>query len=149
MGSTPAERVLDAPLTGGPPIAPPPAATSPSAAPPAAVATAPTERQAIDGVLGRYRAAMNQLDAGAAQAVWPTVDGRALDRAFGQLDSQTVAFNSCSVSVIGQRATARCSGNTTYVPKVGNRSPRSEPRKWVIDLRKTGDRWLISGIDSQ
>jgi hypothetical protein len=126
-------------------VGPPPAA----AAAAAAGERAATGRQAIDDVLGRYQAAFTQLDAQAARSVWPAVDSRALARSFAQLESQTLSFDSCAVDVTGARATARCSGTAMYVPKVGNRRARSEDRHWILDLRNTGDRWIITAVDTQ
>jgi hypothetical protein len=59
-----------------------------------------------------------------------------------------VSFSACSVSIAGAQATARCTGSTTYVPKVGSRSARNEYRQWDIDLRKTGDGWHIASVYS-
>ena len=119
----------------------------PAVAPPA-VATL-DDRQLIGTALERYRAAFNALDANAARSVWPSVDATALDRAFGQLASQDMAFSSCSVSVNGSQATASCSGSTTYVTSIGNRGTRTDYRLWDFALRKTGQRWLITAVDSR
>ena len=100
-------------------------------------------------MLGRYRTAFNSLDAGAAQAVWPDVNRRALERGFNQLESQSVAFNDCSVLLHTERATARCSGRTTYVPKIGNRSKRTEARRWTFELQKSGEQWTIAAVDTR
>ena len=67
---------------------------------------------------------------GAARAVWPTVDAKALGRAFDQLQQQTLEFDECAIAVTGARAVASCGGNARYVPKVGNKSPRTEARQW-------------------
>ncbi len=105
-----------------------------------------TETAAIQSVLGRYRSAFNGLDAGAASRVWPTVDQRALGRAFDQLDEQTVAFSNCTVVVSGVRATASCGGTAHYVPKVGNKNPLTQSRHWTFDLRKVNDAWVIDAV---
>ena len=100
-------------------------------------------------MLGRYRTAFNDLDAVGAQAIWPTVDRRALERAFGQIERQDVRFTSCVVDVAGAVASARCSGRTNYVPRVGNRSERSENREWQFSLRKAGDQWNIASVQTR
>jgi hypothetical protein len=127
------------------PALPSPAASAPVASAPAA----PTDRQVIDAVLGRYRSAFNRLDAVGAQAIWPTVDRRALERAFGQLERQNVRFSSCAIDVTGVVASARCSGRTIYVPRVGNRDERSENREWQFSLRKAGDQWNIASVQTR
>jgi hypothetical protein len=142
---------------------PPPATTpSPSAPLPATpprpaplaepVPPAPAEAvdaRAIQLVLGRYRNAFNVLDSGAAKAVWPSVDARALSRAFDRLEEQAVQFSECNIAVTGVRATASCAGSAKYVPKVGNRSPHYEPRQWKFNLRKVDEGWLIDQVDSR
>ncbi len=61
-----------------------------------AVARSPSreaEARAIENVLGRYRIAFNKLDAGAASAVWPTVNEKTLAKAFERLESHDVSFD--------------------------------------------------------
>ena len=121
----------------------PPAEVAPAPAP------APTDRQIIQGILGEYQAAFSELDANAARAVWPGVNTGAHERAFGQLERQALRFNACSIAIIGTGATARCQGTTTYVPRVGKPTERTDSRQWQIDLKKTGDRWAIVSVDSR
>ena len=75
------------------------------------------------------------LDAEAARAVWPSVDARALARAFDSLTSQELAFDT-AVRDRGEAATAKCRGSATYTPKIGSREPRLESRQWTFQLRK-------------
>ena len=84
-----------------------------------------------------------------AAAVWPTVDRRALDRAFSQLSEQEFTFSSCEVSVQGVLASAACTGHARFVPKVGNTTPRSEPRRWDFRLRKAISGWVIDGVNAR
>jgi hypothetical protein len=127
----------------------PPAAAS-SAAGTAASAAADVDSGAIRDVLGRYRSAFNALDASAAQRVWPTVNQRTLDRAFGQLQEQSLSFDTCSIAVKGPLAEAVCSGTTRFVPAVGNRAAQTQQRKWSFSLRKgTGGGWLIQNVDAR
>ena len=100
-------------------------------------------------MLGQYRNAFSVLDSGAAKAVWPSVDARALGRAFDRLEEQAFEFNRCDIAVTGARATASCAGRARYVPKVGNRSPHYEPREWRFNLRKVEEAWLIEQVDSR
>ena len=154
LASSEAVRVATTPP---PPTTPspsaPPTATPPRPAPlaetaPAAPAEA-VDTRAIQQVLGQYRNAFSVLDSGAAKAVWPSVDARALGRAFDCLEEQAFEFNRCDIAVTGARATASCAGRTRYVPKVGNRSPHYEPREWRFNLRKVDEAWLIEQVDSR
>jgi len=104
----------------------------------------------IRSVLGRYRTAFNKLDSKAAQQVWPTVNERTLDRAFGQLVEQNLAFDSCTVNVKGVIAQADCRGSTRFVPKVGSRSAQVEPRRWSFSLRKEySGEWVIQDVKAR
>jgi hypothetical protein len=117
------------------------------------VARAPAvevETSAIRDVLGRYRNAFNALDAKAARQVWPTVNERTLDRAFGQLEEQDVYFDRCTIDVKGVLAQARCNGSTRFVPRVGNRSPQTMNREWNFNLRKASDGgWQIQEVQAR
>jgi hypothetical protein len=112
----------------------------------AAAVTPPPEVQ-VQQTLSQYGAAYSALDAGAARAVWPGVDERALARAFASLDSQQVVFDRCDVEVAGSTARASCVGRATYVPKVGRREAQTEPRSWTFALRQDGNGWKIERAD--
>ena len=100
-------------------------------------------------MLGRYRAAYSGLNAGAAASVWPTVDAKALAKAFERLETQEIEFDRCDVVVTGARAVATCGGRARYVPKVGNKNPHVESRQWRFDLRKLNERWLIDAVSAR
>ena len=100
------------------------------------------ESTAIRRTLARYEAAYTDLDASAARAVWPTVDQRALARAFDGLAAQRIALNDCDVLVTGTTARANCSGVATWTAKVGG-GQRSEPRRWTFELRNEAGAWQI------
>jgi len=126
-------------------IPPPPQVPSPSQAvvPVAARIDQPDEAALVQQTLQRYRRAYEGLDARSAQAVWPAVNEAALARAFDGLESQTLTFDGCDVQVRSETATATCQGSARYVPKVGSREPRVEPRTWKFTLRKDGGDWKI------
>lgn len=145
-------------VTSAPPEASPAVETSAAAASPApriAAAIARPEPEALPSVvarsdqsdiqrtLGQYRSAYDRLDAEGAQAVWPSVDVRALARAFDSLSSQELAFDTCLFDIAGQVATAQCQGSATYTPKVGGRAPKAERRQWTFRLRKVDEAWKI------
>jgi hypothetical protein len=106
------------------------------------------ETGAIQNVLARYRNAFNSLDAGAASAVWPTVNERTLARAFDRIEEQSVAFDHCSIDVGASSAQAACTGTARYVPKVGSRSPKTETRQWLFNLRRAGAGWVIDNVQA-
>jgi len=135
-----------------------------AAPPPAATAVAPeggarvlraslparpakTDEMDVQTVLQRYERAYGQLDARAAQAVWPSVDVRALTRAFQGLESQALEFDRCELAVQGAVASADCLGRATYVRRVGSKAPRTEARAWSFRLRKIDDDWQILKVE--
>jgi hypothetical protein len=94
-------------------------------------------------VLNRYASAYSELDANAAQRVWPGVNRAALSRAFDALASQRVSLGDCKVQVAAATAQARCAGSATWSPKVGNAAPRTEQRNWTFELARAGNGWQI------
>jgi hypothetical protein len=117
-------------------------ASAPAVAPASAVSVV-TDDALIRQALQRYRSAYERLDAQSALAVYPAVNERALARAFDDLESQHLTFDSCEVQVHGESAAAACRGTTRYVTKVGSRDPRTESRVWNFTLRKDGTGWKI------
>jgi tetratricopeptide (TPR) repeat protein len=146
---------LTASLTPEPPVVPavvssPPAASSaPSPAAETDTSTIAAKPRIDDEVLvkqalQRYRVAYDGLDARSAQAVWPAVNQAALARAFDGLESQNLTFDRCDVQLQSETAAATCHGTARYVPKIGSREPRIEPRIWIFSLRRAGTDWKIS-----
>ena len=99
------------------------------------------ETRAIENVLGRYRIAFNKLDAGAALAVWPTVNEKTLANAFERLESHDMSFRSCQIEIISVIAEAACSGSARYVPKVGSRTPKDRSAAMEIHAPQ-GQGWM-------
>lgn len=134
------------------------AASEPAPAPPPATSeprssgqkSEDTESVAIQDLLGRYRTAFVALDAAGVRQVWPSVNQRSLERAFRQLEAQDVFFFSCTIDVAGARAEATCVGTSTFIPKVGNRSPQSGPSQWNFKLSKgSAGAWLIDDAQAR
>jgi hypothetical protein len=131
--------------------------TARAAVPPPAAASVITaagvrvvdDEDRVREALQQYRRAYESLDAQSARAVWPRVDGAALQRAFDGLQSQRLMFDQCEVQVRGASGSAVCHGTTRYVPKVGSRDPRVEPRTWTFALRKAGDGWQIDSARAE
>lgn len=131
------EKLVDPPLKVAP---------EPAAAPDAARASLPdpaAEEEAVGETLRRYSDAYSNLDASAARQVWPTVDERALARAFAGLESQALTFDRCELKIDGAEAAAVCSGRARYVPKVGSGDPINQSRRWTFRLRRAQDGWQI------
>ena len=99
--------------------------------------------EAVRRVLLDYKRAFENLDAQAAKAIWPSLDVRMLERAFGQLDGLQMRFAKCGVSVSGQAANARCHGATTYRPKDGSGVVHLKTVEWSFDLARDNERWHI------
>jgi len=118
---------------------------------PASVPVTPTvnDDQLVRDALQKYRWAYQELDAASAHDIWPGVDQAALARAFDGLASQSLTFQDCAVEIEGLAATATCRGTTQYVPKVGSRVPRVEPRRWNFSLRKRGAGWQIENARAE
>jgi hypothetical protein len=66
-----------------------------------------------------------------------------LTHAFEGLRSQSLEFEACSVDALAESARAVCRGSARYVPKIGSREPRAEPRVWTFRLRKDDGDWRI------
>ncbi|MGH9374474.1 MAG: hypothetical protein ACRD15_23395 [Vicinamibacterales bacterium] len=109
----------------------------------ATAAATDARKQEVLDILGEYTKAYERLDVQAAKAVWPTLDDRALQHAFGQLDAQRLQFASCGVSIAGRDAKARCTGEATYHPKVGSRVLRFREREWTFNLSRNARGWQI------
>jgi hypothetical protein len=117
--------------------------------PPAPVVTVVDDAAAIRNTIQRYRAAYENLDATAAKDVWPSVDERALARAFAGLQSQSLTLRPCQIDVSGSGARALCRGSARYVGRVGNKSSSVQPREWRFGLHKTSDGWQIDSVHTQ
>jgi hypothetical protein len=92
---------------------------------------------------------LNSLNARAAKILWPSVDERALGRAFEQLKRQDVVFDACETTITRLAAVSSCHGHASYVPRVGSETKRIEAARWNFKLRKGGDGWLIEGVESR
>ena len=122
---------------------------APEPAAPSAAAERAVQIAAVQGVLDRYRLALSTLSVEGLGTVWRTVDTKALARAFAQLEKQTVEFDACQIDINGEAAEASCSGRTSFVPKVGSKSPRVDSRRWTFQLARVRDGWVIDRVDSR
>jgi hypothetical protein len=99
-------------------------------------------RQALDS----YERAYEHLDVAATAAVWPSVDRRALARAFETLKFQGVTFTNCAITVADANATARCRGTLEIIRKVGNSMPLTANQEWLFKMRRFGAEWKIDDV---
>ena len=74
---------------------------------------------------------------------------RALAKVFARLKQQSLNFDGCAVAVEESRATAHCTGWLTYVPRVGNDTPRREHHSWTIEFERTGGEWRILEVGAK
>lgn len=131
-----------------------PVPSSPPPAPTASASVSPSsspvrdDRLAVRAALSRYESAYNRLDVDAVRSIWPSLDQRALARAFDGLTAQRVALQNCNVDVDGPSARASCSGNASWIPKVGG-GERSAARKWTFDLRESNGAWRIVQVQAR
>ena len=102
------------------------------------------DERGIYQALQQYEHAYERLDVNAARAVWPSLNTRALTRAFEGLKAQALEFSNCRVAMELPEATAICGGSASYVPRVGRQATRTEPREWTFHLRKIDRDWLIA-----
>ena len=107
------------------------------------------DEELIRGTLTQFRTAYSQLDVKAARQVWPSVDARALERAFEGLKKQALLFDRCDLAVNGAEASAACSGRATYVPRVGSSAARTDRREWNFQLKKVDESWTIASANAR
>ncbi len=137
-------------MPAGSMVSTPTAVTVAAANVPAAPGTAgiPDDETAVRETLQSYADAYEQLDVDRTAAVWPTVDRRALTRAFDTLKSQGMAFDNCSVAVTGDEANAQCRGTIRVVRKVGSAVPLESEQEWSFRMRRLGTDWKIEEVSA-
>ena len=141
-------------LSASLPVQPSPVAAAPAPPPRAEASAAPLPRTpapetAIQTVLASIEPRTGDLDAGAAQAVWPSVDDKALRKAFERLEEQQLIFNYCDIAISDVRAVASCDGSVRYVPRVGKKDPHDDRRQWEFRLSKVDEVWLIDKVSAR
>ena len=114
-----------------------------------AAATLSEESIALEEILNRYEQAYDRLDAQAAVSIWPSVDSRALSRAFARLQQQDLELGRCSFAISESAATAQCSGHLRYSQRVGDTTPKSERHVWTIQFSRVGELWKIVRVSAQ
>jgi hypothetical protein len=129
------------------PPTPPPPRPEPEAPASAAVDRAlTTERDAVLRTLHQYEQAFEGLNVNATAEIWPSVDRRALGRAFSTLKSQGLNFDDCSIVWDESTATAQCDGTLEFVRRVGRPVPFTSQQRWIFRMRKMGSDWRIEDV---
>jgi hypothetical protein len=112
------------------------------------VDAAAEEEHAVRQTLLSYEEAYEELDVTAAADVWPSVDRRALSRAFATLKSQGLDFESCAITVRDSQATVACHGTLQVVRKVGNAVPLKADQHWLFKMRRLAGMWKIDEVST-
>jgi hypothetical protein len=107
------------------------------------------DEEIVRRILRDYTRAYERMDVEAARTLWPSVDVRALQRAFERLDGQQLRLGSCGVAFAGQAANARCQGDAVYRPKVGTRVLHLTGREWTFNLSRSHSGWQIVNAQIQ
>jgi hypothetical protein len=137
----------NSPMDGSLPVGP--ALTAPSETSDATVsrtAAVTSDIQAVRLALKQYETAYDKLDVAAAANVWPSLDRRALTRAFATLRAQTVTIQDCDIRVDGPSASARCHGVIEFIPKIGGTSPSRTPTEWLFVMNRDQNDWKIRTV---
>jgi hypothetical protein len=103
----------------------------------------PSDEPAIRAALRAYAAAYSDLDAGAVQAVFPSVNLQALRRAFGGLRLQRVEIQDEQLTLNGQTATVSCTLVTLAIGQVGAATPQRDSRRVTFTLARRDGTWVI------
>jgi hypothetical protein len=114
----------------------------------AAVDARAAEQGRVRAVLSRYEAAYSDLDASAAASLYPSIDRKALSRAFDALASQQILFEDCRIQGANATARATCAGTASWTPKVGT-GFRQQARRWQFDLKQVSGTWQIGKVEIQ
>lgn len=147
----PLPAVVAPPANDLPPTAQAFAAPALNAAPPSTYRVAPivavtrtvSEEELVRQLLDEYTGAFERRDIGAQKALYPNVDGKALKRAYEQIESQRLTLESCGITISGTTANARCRGSATFQPRIGTRPVQVASREWTFDLSKQDTAWRI------
>jgi hypothetical protein len=122
-------------------------APEPGVVPPAKVFE--SESAALAAIVKDYELAYDRLDARAAAAVWPSVDERALARAFARLQMQNLEFGDCTFAVSHNEATAQCAGVISYAQRIGDTAPKNERHVWTIEFVRSSGGWRIARVTAR
>jgi hypothetical protein len=126
--------------------APSPVAPAPAVSPATSVYRPHAD---IRTLLQRYEQAYDHRDVQTAATLWPSLDQRALTRAFASLDRQDVSFDRCDIDASEERGSAVCVGTVRYVPSVGRGVEKEGRITWTFDLTRSGEDWRIAKLSAR
>jgi serine/threonine-protein kinase len=122
------------------PAAPPPAATPP-------VRAEESPEVAIQGVLTRYRGALEGRDIGALKRIWPALGGRqeeAVSNEFQHARAIAVSLDGVDIKSSGTAATVTCRRN--YSVTTGDGQTLKTTTKMIMTLARRDGGWSIETI---
>ena len=105
-----------------------------------------SDTDAVRQAIQEYKKAYETLDVHATARIWPSVNRRALTRAFASLRSQGLTFAHCELDLRQGAATARCNGAIQFVPKVGSSVPLTSQQEWLFRMDKSAADWRIRNV---
>jgi hypothetical protein len=106
----------------------------------------PDDEEAVRRAIRSYEQAYERVDAAAIAKLWPTVDQRALSRAFDTVTSQGIGLESCAIALNGEQATAQCRGRHKFVGKANNSVTIASEQQWLFKMRRAGGEWRIEDV---
>jgi len=130
-----------------PAVTPPAAAATPPPAAPAPARAEETPEAAIQGVLARYRSALEARDIGALKRVWPALSGRqeeAIANEFQHARAIAASLDGVEIRTTGNGATVTCRRN--YAVTTGDGQTLKTTTTMIMTLARRDGGWNIETI---
>ena len=80
--------------------------------------------------------------------MWPNANVEALQREFAGIPDQNLEFEGCRISSVGNDGERIVRGVLETGFRAGGRRPRVERRLWQFTLRKSGEAWRITQLQT-
>jgi hypothetical protein len=128
-------------------VTPPAAAATPPPAAPAPARAEETPEAAIQGVLARYRSALEARDIGALKRVWPALSGRqedAIANEFQHARAIAASLDGVEIRTTGNGATVTCRRN--YAVTTGDGQTLKTTTTMIMTLARRDGGWNIETI---
>ncbi len=144
----PPPQPVTAPVVPPRPVVTPPAATAtPPPAAPAPARAEETPEAAVQGVLARYRSALEARDIGALKRVWPALSGRqeeAIANEFQHARTIAASLDGVEIRTTGNGATVTCRRN--YAVTTGDGQTLKTTTTMIMTLARRDGGWNIETI---